>query len=231
MTLQKWMYASIIGAALAASVFFGVLTGLVLRCRTLPDQAADTLRAWTPKTGEVDADLTGIYRVLPEPGKLNRLADAATQTVSAFSQVAPAATAAINATAANINRPCAGHSGPGSCGTLAQANKTMIDAGDAIVTTQIAERTAARQMVATMGDVDADAKDLDADLKDPAMHDAAANLATAEATSNGILLDVKKETDQMVAPKTRKQKVMSWMPAGIKMGAVAACLATGTPCP
>ena len=34
----------------------------------------------------------------------------------------------------HINRPCKGASGPDACGTLAQINKTAIDAGDAIVT-------------------------------------------------------------------------------------------------
>ena len=50
----------------------------------------------------------------------------------------------------HINRPCKGASGPDACGTLAQINKTAIDAGDAIVTTQLQERAATPHVIAAM---------------------------------------------------------------------------------
>lgn len=50
----------------------------------------------------------------------------------------------------HINRPCKGPSGPDACGTLAQINKTAIDAGDAIVRTQLIERNTAPHVTAAM---------------------------------------------------------------------------------
>jgi hypothetical protein len=50
----------------------------------------------------------------------------------------------------HLNRPCKGPSGPDACGTLAQINKTAIDAGDAIVRTQLIERNTAPHVTAAM---------------------------------------------------------------------------------
>jgi hypothetical protein len=50
----------------------------------------------------------------------------------------------------HLTRPCKGASGPDACGTLAQINKTAIDAGDAIVRTQIIERSAEPHITAAM---------------------------------------------------------------------------------
>jgi hypothetical protein len=49
-----------------------------------------------------------------------------------------------------LNRPCKGMAGPDDCGTLAQINKTAIDAGDAIVRTEIVERSTAPHITAAM---------------------------------------------------------------------------------
>ncbi len=46
----------------------------------------------------------------------------------------------LNATLANVNRPCKGPPGPDACGTLAQINKVAIDAGDMTVQTQLEVR-------------------------------------------------------------------------------------------
>jgi hypothetical protein len=46
-----------------------------------------------------------------------------------------------------INRPCGGGQ---PCGTLATLNKTIVKAGDAVVTTQLVERSSAIQVKATM---------------------------------------------------------------------------------
>jgi hypothetical protein len=65
-----------------------------------------------------------------------------------------------NRTAENINRPCKGPAGPDACGTLAQINKTAIDAGDAIVRTQLVERETEPHIVETMDEFGQTAKHL-----------------------------------------------------------------------
>jgi hypothetical protein len=238
MTLQKWMYASIIGAALAASILLGSVTWLVWQYRTLLDQASELVSSWTPAPDRLDDDLDAIGAAMPAPGSIDKLTAALTATTQSLAAVGPTITKAVGDTSTRLNKPCSGPDGPDACGTLGELNKAVIKAGDAIVTTQLEERKASEAVVTTMNAFAGDADDLAVDLKDPAIHNAAANLAEAEAnlaiaeaTGNGILLDVKKETDQMVAPKTRTQKVMGWMPTTIKLGAIGACLATGTPCP
>ena len=60
----------------------------------------------------------------------------------------------------HINRPCQGASGPDACGTLAQINKTAIDAGDAIVRTQLIERTTQPHIISAMDEFGQTAKHL-----------------------------------------------------------------------
>ena len=60
----------------------------------------------------------------------------------------------------HINRPCKGASGPDACGTLAQINKTAIDAGDAIVRTQLIERTTQPHIISAMDEFGQTAKHL-----------------------------------------------------------------------
>ena len=52
----------------------------------------------------------------------------------------------LNLALDTVNRPCA----PGPCGTLANADKTIIKVGDAIVTTQLQERATAPHVIAAM---------------------------------------------------------------------------------
>ena len=60
----------------------------------------------------------------------------------------------------HINRPCKGASGPDACGTLAQINKTAIDAGDAIVRTQLIERSTQPHIISAMDEFGQTAKHL-----------------------------------------------------------------------
>jgi hypothetical protein len=60
----------------------------------------------------------------------------------------------------HLNRPCKGSSGPDACGTLAQINKTAIDAGDAIVRTQLVERAAQPHIISAMDEFGQTAKHL-----------------------------------------------------------------------
>jgi len=60
----------------------------------------------------------------------------------------------------HLNRPCKGASGPDACGTLAQINKTAIDAGDAIVRTQLIERAAQPHIISAMDEFGQTAKHL-----------------------------------------------------------------------
>jgi xanthosine utilization system XapX-like protein len=52
----------------------------------------------------------------------------------------------LNIALVTINHPCA----PGPCGTLAEIDKTIVKVGDAIVTTQIQERSTAPHIVTAM---------------------------------------------------------------------------------
>ena len=66
----------------------------------------------------------------------------------------------IDAVLDHVNRPCKGASGPDACGTLAQINKTAIDAGDAIVRTQLIERAAQPHIISAMDEFGQTAKHL-----------------------------------------------------------------------
>ena len=71
----------------------------------------------------------------PAPGAINQVA------------------AHINLTLDNVNRPCKGPAGPDACGTLAQFNKTLIKAGDAIVSTQELEKTVPPHVIDAMDSI------------------------------------------------------------------------------
>lgn len=90
----------------------------------------------------------------------------------------------IDAVLDHLNRPCKGASGPDACGTLAQINKTAIDAGDAIVRTQLIERTAQPHIVAAMDEFGQTAKHLSstADSLSGTAHSATRTLDAATDT-------------------------------------------------
>jgi hypothetical protein len=84
----------------------------------------------------------------------------------------------------HLNRPCKGPSGPDACGTLAQINKTAIDAGDAIVRTQLIERAAQPHIIAAMDEFGQTAKHLSstADSLSGTAHSATRTLDAATDT-------------------------------------------------
>lgn len=73
--------------------------------------------------------------------------------------------------------------------------------------------------------------DLDSLLRSKAIYDTLDSTAATSEHIAGITGDLKIETDALVRPKTRKEKVLTWLPAGAKLGLIAACIATGTACP
>jgi hypothetical protein len=84
----------------------------------------------------------------------------------------------------HLNRPCKGASGPDACGTLAQINKTAIDAGDAIVRTQLIERDSQPHIIAAMDEFGQTAKHLSstADSLSVTAHAATETLTSATDT-------------------------------------------------
>jgi hypothetical protein len=91
---------------------------------------------------------------------------------------------------------------------------------------------------ATMANANGAVTDLREQLKSQAVQNAVADIArgvhfTADTAQSvaGITADMKVETGRMVAPKTKTQKALGWMPTGLRLGVVVACLASGTACP
>jgi hypothetical protein len=83
-----------------------------------------------------------------------------------------------------------------------------------------------------------DSEDLDALLKDNAIHQTLDNVSrlsgnTADTMENvtGITADIHKETTELVRPRTRKEKIVGYLPTALKLGMIAGCIATGTTCP
>lgn len=105
--------------------------------------AIDRYAAAAPSAGKLDALATRAADALPAKGKINQLADSASGTLRTAQQQ-------IQRTSDNLNRPCKGPGGASACGTLAQVNKTVVKAGDAIVTTQRAELKALPHITAAM---------------------------------------------------------------------------------
>lgn len=85
----------------------------------------------------------------------------------------------------HINRPCKGASGPDACGTLAQINKTAIDAGDAIVRTQLIERSTQPHIISAMDEFGQTAKHLSS-TADSLKGTADALTGTAQAATSTI---------------------------------------------
>lgn len=61
----------------------------------------------------------------------------------------------MNATLANINRPCQGPAGPNACGTLAQVNKVAIAAGDVANASKMQVEQSGELIKATTTNIDA----------------------------------------------------------------------------
>lgn len=173
-------------------------------------------------------------------------------------------------TSSNLNRPCKGKAGPDACGVLAQLNKTVIKAGDAVVTTQVEERNAVEATVSaskamsraatsiagtaqaatitldelsdretgitpTLGAYRDAGVSLNVLLKQKAITETFDNVDRLTAASagtmenlEGITKDAKIETDAMVAPKTKKQKVLEFVPPTFKLGITLMCFISKT---
>ena len=229
-------------AAFAVAAFFIVALMVIWPFRQLGAQAAKTVQQFQATANAADGAIDQISADADAAeaaiDSIKKTADAATpavkaigRTTDAIAPIGPAASAAIAETAANLNRPCQGPAGPDACGALASFSKAAAKAGDAIVQTQLSERDVLPHTIAAMDSLKGDADSLNAILKDQAITTTAQNIAGMTAHGNAILADAQKETDSLVAPKTTAQKIFGWLPTGLKLGAIAACLATGTPCP
>jgi len=99
----------------------------------------------------------------------------------------------------HINRPCKGASGPDACGTLAQINKTAIDAGDAIVRTQLIERNTAPHVTAAMDQFGTAAVHLSstADSLAGTAHAATGTLTAATGAIQTLTVDARTANDLM----------------------------------
>jgi hypothetical protein len=73
--------------------------------------------------------------------------------------------------------------------------------------------------------------DLDALLRDKAITATLTNVQAMTAQGAGILGDVRQETDSMVAPKSRGQRIWGYAPTTVKLGAEVTCIAFHVPCP
>lgn len=220
----------------------GVAIFLCILCwswsRTAEDLSALTL-PWADaapapdKLNEVaDSLKSGTLQVA---GAASQMADEVTGTAGAGAMLLETTSKAVAKTSDNLNRPCKGLKGADACGALAQVNKTVIKAGDAIVQTQRAEENAIPHMTAAMDAL----KDSVNNSMNPALAAFtkmlnSPDLATAMNQSagiatdlHGITTDAKKEADKAVAPKTKLQQALPWIPFGIRVGGSVACLASG----
>ena len=106
--------------------------------------------------------------------------------------------------------------------TLQQARTDLVTADGTIAAAQ----PVLVNLAATESDLDAavneNRKEVSATL---------ANVNLLAANTAGVMADVKVETDQMVKPKTKAQRIFSYAPVTLKLAAEVACLTTGTPCP
>lgn len=100
--------------------------------------------------------------------------------------------AGVNATLANINRPCKGPAGPDACGTLAQINKLAIDAGNITVTAQMQVKQSGQLLAAAAENINrvADHVSATADALTATAHSATGAIDQAHtdlATVNGTI--------------------------------------------
>ena len=103
----------------------------------------------------------------------------------------------------HLNRPCKGQAGPDACGTLAQINKTAIDAGDAIVRTQLIERATAPHVTAAMDQFGTAAVHLSstADSLAGTAHAATGTLTAATGAIQTLTVDARTANDLLVQLK------------------------------
>lgn len=192
-------HLAITGAALAFLMFFAIASWILWQNRGL--RIEPLITAWkeaAPARGNVDALLTKAETDLPPPSKIQGLLTAATDTLGAAKDTATATQRAVSATSANLNRPCAGNAGPDACGTLAQWNKTVIKAGDAIVTTQDEEKDEViPHTLAAMDALAAAGGGVNDFLKSEAVRETAENLAGTAENMNTLSGNAAKVSDKL----------------------------------
>jgi hypothetical protein len=135
-----------IAAALAVAAFFSVAIWVIVPYRQVPSQTAALTKPWAaaaPKPGSIDALTQRATEAIPS-------AQSTKQLIASAAGVLDAASGAVYTTANNLNRPCKGAAGPDACGTLAQANKTMVRISDEITETQVQQRGVLPHVTAAM---------------------------------------------------------------------------------
>jgi hypothetical protein len=179
-----------------------------------------------PAKGATDNLVAKAAAALPDKADelavANRVANPLIETIRQYGDLAPAARQAITDTAANINRPCRGAAGPDACGTLAEVNKTMVRAGDAIVTTQLVERASVPHVVDAMDSfrnaglgLKQNSDDLSALLKNQAIERSMTNVASMTGSWAGISGDARTVADKATADYL---KPVPWWMRPIKRG-------------
>jgi hypothetical protein len=224
--------------ALAAALVLGLG---VWGCFGISKHVIVTVDKWgdaAPATVANEASITAAAAAL------TKTADAATATLGAAATTIAAAQPVLHrldATVAVINHGCA----PGPCGLLADTAKTLNTARGTMVQIEIA----ANHEDKNLGALDAQElvlfndfhglagkgaetfTDINTLLESQAIHASLDSSAGILDDLHGITIDARKEVHQMAKPKTKRQIVIGYMPAAIKIGLIAGCVATGTACP
>lgn len=144
----------------AAVFFLGFLAYVIWPYRRLPSQIGPLTASWAAAApskgtldglvGDTDALAKKASAALPTHKQVSGVVSSANTLLDNASNVADEAATGVRETFANVNRKCAGLAGPDACGTLAEANKVMVKVQDAIVTTQLQQRTTVPHINAAM---------------------------------------------------------------------------------
>jgi hypothetical protein len=182
----------------------------------LPQQTSPLTKAWAeaaPSKGSLDKLTSTATAALPTHDEVAKVLTNAGQTVGAAGK-------AITDTATNLNRPCKGVAGADACGTLAQINKTVIKAGDAIVTTQDEEKNilphttsamdalkdAAGKLAGTADQATETLDTMNSQLKDAAINQTFQNFASVTGSAAGLSHDLYVYAHPVLNPDPCKTK-------------------------
>ncbi len=116
----------------------------------------------------------------------------------------------------------------GSLSGTATAATGLLDQGQADLVT--ANRAIA-DLRPLLNHSDAAVTDLDALIENQAITATLVNFQNMTEQGAGILGDVRQETDEMVKPKSRGQRIYGYAPTTLKLGAEVTCIAFHIPCP
>lgn len=145
----------------ALVAFLGTLIYVILPFRAVAPKITEMAQNWAtaaPKAGAVDSAIQGVNGVTEAAQLAIPTHSEVMQPIDAATQGARDADSLIRRTDDHLNRPC-GEGKP--CGTLAEANKVLVKTGDAIVTTQIQERSITPHTIAAMDSITSLAGNLD----------------------------------------------------------------------